>query len=298
MKMDGQTNEGQGGVAGDTGSPSLTGGAGANGQAASQADQGGAWFDSLPDELKTNPGVVRYDSLEKLVTAKLKLDSHIGVPEDQLIRLPANADAAALAKVYDRLGRPESADKYELPAAEGLADLPPEVKKKAQEVFHQIGLNSEQAKALWNLQNEIGLDALRASEGQTAIDTGVAEKTLKAAWGSAYDERLALAQSYIAANADPELVTFLEQTNLASHPQLVRMVGDLVSKIAAPSKLPGAGAGRLTTQGTPTPAEAQTEINQLFGDQQFQAMLNDANHAGHKGAVERWMKLNALATKA
>jgi hypothetical protein len=296
--MDGQTNEGQGGAAGETGAPSLTGGAGDNGQAAGQTNQGGAWFDSLPDELKTNPGVKRYDSLEKLVSAKLALDSHMGVPEDQLIRLPANADAAALAKVYDRLGRPDSADKYELPAAEGLADLPPEVKKKAQDVFHQIGLNSDQAKALWNLQNEIGLDALRASEGQTAIDAGMAEKTLKTAWGAAYDERLALAQSYIAANADPELVTFLEQTNLASHPQLVRMVGDLVSKIAAPSKLPGAGAGRIAPQGMPTPAEAQAEINALMADDQYQGMLNDANHAGHKGAVERWVKLNALATKA
>jgi hypothetical protein len=274
------------------GAPPAAGGSPPPPPAASDAP----WYETLPDALKADPGVTRYGKFDDFVTAKLNLDKHFGVPEDQLVKLPGADDAAGRDALFARLGRPEKPDGYELPAAEGLPPLPSEIEARARETFHKLGLSKEQAQALWQLQNEIGLNAQTEAAKALEVADAAAFASLKGDWGPQYDARIKAVQDYVSANAPKELLGFLDQSGLATNPHLFRLVGDLVAKTSGPSSLPGAGAGGGLQGGSGrfTPQEARGEINRLIGDQAFQKRLNDAADPGHAQAVAQWRDLNAL----
>lgn len=257
------------------------------------------WYNALPEQLRADPGIARYKSLEDFTKAKLNLDKHFGVPEDQLVRLPKADDADAMAALYAKLGRPEKADGYKLPGAEGLPALAPEIEAKARETFHKLGLSTQQAEALWTLQNEVALqtqkDAADALEAQNAAAVGELQK----AWGQQYDGRVRQTQDYIKETASPELVKFLDETGLATNPHLYRLVGDLVAAAQPRRDLPGAGGGGgLQPAGSLTPVEAKAEMNRLSGDVDFQKALTDQGHPGHANAVKRWTDLAAVQAQA
>ena len=66
----------------------------------------------------------------------------MGLPADQILRLPKADDAEGMMKVYDRLGRPAKPEEYKLPK---VAHRTPEAEKAAQEWFHKAGLTTSQA---------------------------------------------------------------------------------------------------------------------------------------------------------
>jgi hypothetical protein len=268
---------------------------------AGQQGQAGAsepWYNALPDEFKTNPNVTKYDSLEKLLGAKITLDKHFGVPEDQLLKWPNAEDAEGMQKIYDKLGRPESADKYELANPPELEALAPEVEKMVRDKFHELGLNPKQAAALWDLQNQIGLQSLEQTKTSAEAEAAAGLLKLKNQWGGQFDDRLNSTIDYMKQNAAPELLDFLDKTGLHQNPHLIGLVGDLVAKSAAPTNLPGAGEGDAMTARAHgmTPIEAKAKINELTYDKDFQAKLQDPANPGNKAAKQLWANLNAAAT--
>jgi hypothetical protein len=257
-----------------------------------------SWRDALPETLRDHVGIARYETLEKFAAAKLTLDKHVGVPEERLLRLPEGEDPAAMGKVWDQLGRPSAPDGYELPAPpEGIADVTKETADRARALFHELGLTATQAKALWQFQNEHGAQIMAADKAASEAATAAATAQLKSEWGAQFDARLALAQSYVAKNAAPELVQFLDRSGLADHPMMVKLVGDLVAKIEPSGALPGAGpggGGRGQVAGM-TAGEAQGRINALSADATFMRQLTTAGDPGHGQAMETWRNLNRVA---
>lgn len=91
----------------------------------SSASGGGSWLDGLSEgnrQLATNKGWTTPESLDKAFTSYSELEQRIG----QSVALPKpDASPDEWNKFYSRVGRPESADKYEFKRPENLpADLP------------------------------------------------------------------------------------------------------------------------------------------------------------------------------
>jgi hypothetical protein len=248
----------------------------------------------LPDNLKADQGVTRYADLAKFAEAKLHLDKHFGVSAEDLIRKPKPDDKEGWEKVYGALGRPEKPDAYELPAPpEGLTDLPADIKNKAMAKFHELGLNNQQASALWALNQEVSAELTKGVEAASAAELAAGQIELKNHWGAQFDARVAAAQNYIAQTADPKLKDFLAGTGLAEHPAMFKLVGDLVAKLQPSGAMPGGGQGGGTGAqiGAMTAKEAQAEMTKLQGDPKFMTPFLNAKDIGHANAKAHWENL-------
>lgn len=137
-----------------------------------------------------------YRNLEKLVG-----EQRIALPKDE-------KDEAAWGKLYDSMGRPKTAEEYKLPVPEG-GD--PALAKHFSGVFHKAGLSAKQATAVTNEWNAITAKA--AKDEQTARETkqGQEMDAVKAEWGGAYDERVAVGQRAMRTfGIDTDVATKLE----------------------------------------------------------------------------------------
>ena len=242
------------------------------------------WFDVLPDNLKTDPNVTRYADITKFAEAKLHLDKHFGVAPEDLIRKPKADDKDGWSKLYGALGRPEKPEAYELPAApEGLADLPADIKTKAMAKFHELGLNNQQAAALWALNQEVSAELTKGVKAASAAEIAAGTIDLKNHWGAQFDTRVAAAQQYIAQTADPKLLEFLDSTGLNTHPAMFKLVGDLVAKLQPSGGMPGSGDGGnpRPQPGGMTPNEAQAALEIFRADTAKIDALSDRSHPKH-----------------
>jgi len=138
------------------------------GQAAPPADTGvaatpaPAWTDGLEGDLKGYVETKGFTDVGALATSYKNLESLRGVPETQLLKLPADmTDAAQMGDVYSRLGRPETAEGYTNVLGEGFDTA---TFKAATAKAHELGLSDGQLKGMQEVM------ATSAQEVQAAQD--------------------------------------------------------------------------------------------------------------------------------
>lgn len=143
---------------------------------------GGMGLDKLPAE----------EALPKLVTGYRNAESKLGVPADQILRLPKDDDAEGFMQIMAKLGRPESPDQYELPVPEGDDGA---FAKQAATWFHELGLPKKQAAGLaekWNQYAQSQIEA-QAKDAENAAKADV--EALKAEWkGEEFNKNVELAR--------------------------------------------------------------------------------------------------------
>lgn len=149
------------------------------------------WFDGA------DPDTVGYiqnkkwdaESPLKVLEAYRNLEKFNGVPAEQIIKLPKSGEP--MDTVYNRLGRPESPDKYT--PIEGL-EFNADIMKRFDAKFHAAGLNNEQRAAILaeygNFEKEMSAQNATAIEQEKTIQIDA----LKKEWGAHYDERILLAK--------------------------------------------------------------------------------------------------------
>lgn len=150
---DGQGDGGQG----DGGAGGAAGGAGGGGEQQQQQQQAPEWLAGLSEDLRGDPTLSRYASLDDFARGHLETkrvaSSKVIVPGD-------GADAAALQAFYDGIGRPKDPAGYEIPVPEGA---PADLADVARGKFHELGLRPEQAKGIaefWNGYQKAQLDKI------------------------------------------------------------------------------------------------------------------------------------------
>jgi hypothetical protein len=130
-----------------------------------------------------------YESQEAAARAHRNLEKLRGVPEDRLLQLPKDDDADAWGRVWDRLGRPETADGYNLPVPEGDDGA---FAKKAAAWFHEAGVPKEAAQKLASQWNAYQAEVVSEHEMATTEADKQAMTELRRTWGNAFDQNTAI----------------------------------------------------------------------------------------------------------
>lgn len=251
-----------------------------------------AW---LPEEFRADP--VFKDIAEPAALAKSYAHAArmIGLDKGQVLRLPADDDEAGRAELFNRLGRPETPDKYEF--SELPTQLVEGVEPAAREAFHKLGLSAAQARGVMELYGG-QVQAAEAQRIARADETHAAVvRDLRAEFGEAFDDRLHAANRAIAELGGPELGRLLTETRMpdgtimGNHPALVRAFAAIGQRLAEPGDLRG-GTGGGGGPASYTPAQAQAELAALKGDREFHAARSNPRHADHAKAVAKWEQLN------
>jgi hypothetical protein len=178
------------------------------------------------------------------VKAHREAERHIGVPADQIIRAPKDAnDEAGWKALYARLGVPETADKYDFSTVKRADGTPLDDSLTAflRQTASDLKLPADRAPALANELTKY-LDGQKAAAA-TEIDAKVIEEraALQKNWGANFEANKFLAQrGAIALGVDPEVVMALEkQVGYAKTMEAFRRVGELN------------GEGRFIANGNP-----------------------------------------------
>lgn len=225
--------------------------------------------------------VSSYRHLERLVGGE-----RIAVPA-------ADADEAAWAPVWDRLGRPRDAAGYVLAAPEsGAYDTATADWFRA--TAHRIGLTASQAQVLHDeflsrLPQPQVPDSAPEESGDAAEPP---EAALRAHWGRRYETNMASARRGFAAvlDADSKFHDVADALGETALMEMLAKIGRLVGEDSITSRADGGGDPR-------SPAEALAEIARLQ-----RAALADNNHPyvskthpDHQTQVKRMEALYALA---
>lgn len=166
------------------------GGAPASATAAAEAATAAIpdWRDSLAsDELKVYAKNKQFKDPSMAIDAYRNLEKLMGVPREQLLKLPTDEASPDWNDVFSRLGKPGKFEDYKVEGKDA------DQVKWAKETFHKLNLTSKQAEELtkeWDGR----VAALTKTQQETlAAENRNQEQNLKTQWGRAYDQNKAMA---------------------------------------------------------------------------------------------------------
>lgn len=232
-----------------------------------QQSNDGVWYSSFehPDTKavvaakgwkSAEMAVQSYSNLEKLMGAD-KAGRGIVWPKDE-------NDKDGWNNVFQKMGRPESADKYQLTVPEGQPDT---LVKYMAPVFHELGLSQGQAAGLAEKWNSFAGDYAKQAEQQDVYKSEQSYASLQKEWGPAFAERTEIA------NRAAELAGITQEQFMS----IERVLGvDAAAKMfftfgkaAAVSENPPKGLGGNGQSFTLTPDEAKSHLEVLKRDGVF-----------------------------
>mgnify|MGYP001563461457 CR=1 FL=1 len=260
---------------------------GAAGSPAGSAPAGGAsdgaWFDTLPDDLKSDKTVQMFkgkpvvEVVKNLKDAQAYAVGAIRLPTDK--DKPEDADRK-LADIYTKLGRPESPEKYDLKLPSNLPDgltVNEELATGFRSWAHKAGLSTKQAQMLMDNFNEfqVGMFTKMGESKATA------ETALKEQYKGDYEPMMAAAQRLINDFADEQDMTYLE-SGRGNDPALAR----LLIKIAGQRKEDKSIKADPATQAS-TVEKAKARINEILND----PARTDKKHVNHRAINDEYREL-------
>lgn len=279
----GQSDAGAGAAAGKTSAKSgasATAGAAATGTGAATEE---FWTGFSDDKLKNSPVVLRHKTTEDLARSLVAAESRLGVPADQLLRLPTKDED--YPAIWKALGAPETAEGYKITLPEGASDEDKAFAQRFGEHMHQAGPFPPQVV-------KAAVDFVNAETARTDADLkaaedaarGEGEKLLREQLGAAYDPDMKAVGRMLADLKIDGLQEELNASGLGNSPRLLLALHKIMDARGEPQALEGANAG--TARGSAmTPATAKAARITLENDPIKGPALRDSGHAMHKAVV-------------
>ena len=189
---------------------------------------------------------------------------------------------------YGKLGRPDNVDGYTFKLAEGADTARLDaMRNKA----HDLGITDSQFSGLAEADIDYLSTINQTNTDEAAISKAEAELQLKKEWGAAYELKVAgieVAAQKLGFNDDQ-----LSGLHKAMGPvEAMKFVDSLNTKMGDHKF----ESGDLVNSNHKTPAQAETEMQELSMNREFMDAWLDRGHPGHKAAVEKKSTLARLAS--
>lgn len=255
-----------------------------------------AWHDSFDAETKgwlANRGLDKLDvneALAKAIEGHRQAERHLGVPADRILKLPEQLTGDDMGPVYDRLGRPATADGYEFKAPEG-AELDENFVGWAKKAFHAAGISKENAaKLVDSFHNDFVKATLEAQTQAQMQDHTARVQALDKEWGAAREQNIQIARSAATAlGYDAATIDKLEAA--MGYDWVMKHFHALGTKIVEDSFVTGKSPSLSRIL---TPEQALSRISDLKADENFRKKYL----AGDVEATQEMARLHQMAYPA
>jgi len=111
-----------------------------------------SWKEAIPEDLRNDPNISKFTELEALAKSYINATRMIG--QDKVAVPNNNSTDDQWNEVYNKLGRPESPDKYKLEVKSDVVPLDDGAIKSFAENAHKLGLNNKQAQGILEFYKE------------------------------------------------------------------------------------------------------------------------------------------------
>ena len=245
-----------------------------------------SWKEAIPEELRNDPNISKFTELEALAKSYVNATRMIG--QDKVVVPNNNSTDDQWNEVYDKLGRPESADKYQLDVKSDIVPFDESAIKSFAENAHKLGLNNKQAQGIL----EYYKNSMEGSAQQAKIDTETAqanaEQELRKEWGSNYESNIKKAGSVAKANMQEGILDMelKDGTRLGDHPAVIKGFAN-IANLLSEDKLVGTESENVST-GRDYEAEIASIVNDKDGPYWNKA------HPDHDKIVQQVFTLRSI----
>ena len=245
-----------------------------------------SWKEAIPEELRNDPNISKFTELEALAKSYVNATRMIG--QDKVTVPNNNSTDDQWNEVYDKLGRPESADKYQLDVKSDVVPFDDSAIKSFTENAHKLGLNNKQAQGIL----EYYKNSMEGSAQQAKIDTETAqanaEQELRKEWGSNYESNIKKAGSVAKANMQEGILDMelKDGTRLGDHPSVIKGFAN-IANLLSEDKLVGTESENVSA-GRDYEAEIASIVNDKDGPYWNKA------HPDHDKIVQQVFTLRSI----
>lgn len=255
-------------------------------QQPTEPTSGKTWKEAISEEYRSNPNIEKFTELDALAKSYINAVSMIGTDK---IHLPGkSATDEQWNEVYNKLGRPESADKYKLEFKTDVAPVDENVIKTFATNAHKLGLNNKQAQGIL----EFYKSTLESSAKEMSVNMESAQaesaNALRSEWGRAYDDNLRKAANVAQTYLEPELLDtqLRDGSRLGDNPKIIKAFAN-IANLLSEDKIVGAESDNAL-QGR----DVEKEINDLIGDKT--GPYWNKSHPNHNKTVNQVLALREL----
>ena len=246
------------------------------------------WISALPKELQEDASLKKFTDIQGLAQSYINAQKLIGADK---IPVPGKHSTEEDWKnVFQKLGLPETPDKYEVKFGE-QATLDKKFVDEFKTLSHKAGILPKQAQQLadWFTQSNASAEAeiIKTREAQVAKEIN----DLRTEWGKAFDDKIQYANNALTKFADKETMDYFAKTGLANDVRLVKLLSGMGEQLFKEGKIADSGG----TSGRLSPMEARKEANKIIGDPTHPYHVK--SHPGHKAAIEEVAALFNMASE-
>ena len=180
------------------------------------------WKEAISEEFRNDPNIEKFTEIDALAKSYINATKMIG--QDKVAVPNKNSTEDQWNEVYEKLGRPESPDKYALNIKSDVVPIEDTAVKQFAENAHKLGLNNKQAQGVL----EFYKNSMEGQAQQAKIDTETAqaqsEQQLRQEWGRDFESNVKKAGALAKANINPEILDMQLKNGmrLGDHPELIK----------------------------------------------------------------------------
>ena len=244
------------------------------------------WKDSISEAYRNDPNIEKFTEIDALAKSYINATKMIG--QDKVVIPTNNSTEEAWNEVYDKLGRPESAEKYSLDAKSEVVNLDEAAIKSFAEQSHKLGLNNKQAQGIL----EFYKNNMEGTAQQAKIDTETAqaqaEQQLRQEWGRDFESKVKQAGALAKANMDANVLdmTLSNGTRLGDHPEVIRGFAKIASMMQEDKIV------ATESENVDTTKDLESEISAIMNDKSHPYHVK--GHPDHDKSVQQMLTLREM----
>jgi len=188
-----------------------------------------SWKEAISQEFRNDPNIEKFTEIDALAKSYINATQMIG--KDKVAVPNKNSTEEQWNEVFDKLGRPASADKYTLDVKSDIVPLNEGDVKQFAENAHKLGLSNKQAQGVL----EFYKNNMESNAHQSKVDTETsqvqAEQELRKEWGRDFEANVKRAGALAKANLNTEILD-LELKNgmrVGDHPEMIKGFAKIAS---------------------------------------------------------------------
>ena len=247
------------------------------------------WKEAISEEFRNDPNIEKFTEIDALAKSYINATQMIG--KDKVAVPNKNSTDDQWNEVYDKLGRPESADKYSLNAKSEVVPIDEQAIKQFAENAHQLGLNNKQAQGIL----EFYKNNMEGMAQQAKVDTETAqvqsEQQLRQEWGREFESNVKKAGALAKANMNPEILDMQlkDGMRLGDHPEIIKGFAKIAGMMSE-DKIVSTESENVSSN-----TDVETEISDIMNNKD--GPYWNKSHPDHDKMVQQVYTLREMLTK-
>ena len=245
-----------------------------------------SWKETISEEFRNDPNIAKFTEIDALAKSYINATRMIG--SDKVIVPNQNSNEDHWNEVYDKLGRPQSPDKYKFEIKSDVVPFEETSIKQFAENAHKLGLNNKQAQGILEFYKNNVEQSVKQSQIDIETSQAQSQQQLRQEWGRAYDEKLTKAKSIAQANFSKELLNtqLKDGTVLGDNPEIIKGFANIANLLSEDKII--STESESVNQGR----DIQTEISKIMDDKS--GPYWNKSHPDHSKMVQQMFTLREM----